>query len=432
MSIVFCEIYEILRYGDDNLNQRIILHSDLNSFYASVEMMLDPALKGKAVAVCGSTDDRHGIVLAKSELAKKAGVKTGMVTWEARRLCPDLIIAPPQYNQYLKYSKLTREIYERYTDKVEPYGMDECWLDLTGSTGLFGDGETIANQIRCSVKEELGLSVSIGVSFNKIFAKLGSDIKKPDAVTVITKENYREKIWGLPVGDLFYVGRATNKKLSGYGIHTIGELANTKETILKNLFGKHGTMLFAYANGLDNSDVMKSDYSSQIKSVGHGITSNADLLNGDEVWKVILELSQDIGHKLRLNNLSACGVSLTVKDKELSYKQYQTQLEFSTQSSVDIAKKANELFNQNYIWVNNVRALTVRAINLIQKEENQQLSIYEDIKIKERKEKLECVVEDIRRRFGNKAVFNAVLMGNIKIPKHSTYELVMPGMIGRV
>lgn len=413
------------------MSQRTIIHSDLNSFYASVEMMLDPSLRGKAVAVCGSTDDRHGIVLAKSELAKKAGVKTGMVTWEARRLCKGIIIVPPQYSQYLKYSKLTREIYERYTDKVEPYGMDECWLDLTGSTGLFGDGEAIANQIRKSVFEELGMTVSIGVSFNKIFAKLGSDIKKPDAVTCITRDNFKEKIWDLPAGDLFYVGRATYKKLSGYGIHTIGELANTEEGILRNLFGKHGTILWSYANGFDNSEVMQSGYESQIKSIGHGITCNADLENGDEVWKVILELSQDIGHKLRLHDLSAYGVALTVKDNDLMYKQYQTQLEFSTQSSVDIAKKANELFTKNYVWRNNVRAITVRAINLVQKELTPQLSLYEDIKIKERKENLECTIEDIRRRFGSKAVYSAVLMGNIKIPKHSSYELIMPGMAGR-
>ena len=207
------------------MQNHAILHSDLNCFYASVETMLDPSLRGKAVAVCGCTEDRHGIVLAKSELAKKAGVKTGMVNWEAKQCCRDLIIVPPQYDQYLKYSKLTQAIYQRYTDMVEPFGMDECWLDVTGSRCVCGDARTIAENIRCSVKEELGLTVSIGVSFNKVFAKLGSDLKKPDAITEISPESYKEKVWPLPCSDMIYCGPATTKKLAQYGIHTIGEVA---------------------------------------------------------------------------------------------------------------------------------------------------------------------------------------------------------------
>lgn len=158
--------------------ERAILHSDLNCFYASVEMMLDPSLRGKPVAVCGSTEERHGIVLAKSELAKKAGVKTGMANWQARKACPNLIVVPPQYDQYLKYSKLTRAIYQRYTDMIEPFGMDECWLDVTGSKAVCGTAMEIAENIRAATREELGLTVSIGVSFNKVFAKLGRDMKK--------------------------------------------------------------------------------------------------------------------------------------------------------------------------------------------------------------------------------------------------------------
>lgn len=198
-----------------------ILHSDMNSFYASVEMMLDPSLRKKAVAVCGSADDRHGIVLAKSDLAKKSGVKTGMVNWEARKLCPELVIVPPQYDEYLKFSRLAHEIYDRYTDLVEPFGMDECWLDVHGSK-IYGSGMEIAEKIRQSVKEELGLTVSIGVSFNKIFAKLGSDMKKPDAITQITRDNFRQKVWPLAASELLYVGCSTARTLSKYGIHTTG------------------------------------------------------------------------------------------------------------------------------------------------------------------------------------------------------------------
>lgn len=405
---------------------RTILHSDLNSFYASVEMMLDPSLKNKAVAVCGSTDDRHGIVLAKSELAKKAGVKTGMVNWEAQRLCPNIIMVPPQYDQYVKYSNLTREIYERFTDRVEPYGMDECWLDITGSTALFGNGEQVANKIRKAVFEELGITVSIGVSFNKVFAKLGSDMKKPDAVTCINKDNFRVKIWPLPASDLFYVGRATKRKLLTYGINTIGDIAKADIKLFKRLLGKNGEMIWRYANGLDNSIVMPCGYQSQIKSIGHGITCTSDLENNDEVWKVILELSQDIGHKLRVHDLSACGVQLTIKDNTLMYNQFQTQLNTSTQSPMELSKKANELFLINYRWSTNVRALTIRAINLVPKSQPEQISIYEDIAYREKRARLDDVVDKIRGRFGKKAVMPAVLMGDIKMPKHSSNEIIMP------
>ena len=274
--------------------ERAILHSDLNSFYASVEMMLDPSLKGKAVAVCGSTENRHGIVLAKSDLAKKAGVKTGMVNWEAKQLCRDLITVPPQYDQYLKYSKLTRSIYYRYTDLVEPYGMDECWLDVTGS-GIMGTPMEIAEQIRRSVREELGLTVSIGVSFNKIFAKLGSDMKKPDAITVITKDGFRDKVWPLHCSELLYCGPATTRKLENVGIHTIGDIARTDPAFIKRLLGVNGLALWTYAIGEDRSRVMHKDFVSPVKSVGHGITCIADLENEDEVFRVMLELSQDVG-----------------------------------------------------------------------------------------------------------------------------------------
>lgn len=236
--------------------ERAILHSDLNSFYASVEMMLDPFLKGKAVAVCGSTENRHGIVLAKSDLAKKAGVKTGMVNWEAWQLCKDLIMVPPQYDQYLKYSKLTRAIYERYTDQVEPFGMDECWLDVTGSR-VQGSPMEIAEQIRKSIREELGLTVSIGVSFNKIFAKLGSDMKKPDAITEITRDGFREKVWPLHCSEMIYCGPATTRKLAIYGINTIGDVANTDPAFLKQLLGVNGLSLWMFASGNDTSRVIK-------------------------------------------------------------------------------------------------------------------------------------------------------------------------------
>src|SRR5665647_3591648 len=218
-------------------SDRIILHSDLNAFYASVACMLDPSLKGKAVAVCGCADDRHGIVLAKSQLAKDAGIKTGMANWQAKRLCPEVILLPPNYNEFVKASKAVREIYGRFTERVEPYGMDECWLDVSKSCSSFEEGYEIAEKIRNLVKDEMGLTVSIGVSFNKVFAKLGSDMKKPDAVTVISYENFREKLWQLPASDLLYVGRSTTVKLAAIGIRTIGGLAQADPQKLRKLLG---------------------------------------------------------------------------------------------------------------------------------------------------------------------------------------------------
>lgn len=329
---------------------RIIFHSDLNCFYASVEMMLDPSLRGKAVAVCGATEDRHGIVLAKSEKAKKAGVKTGMVNWEAQRLCKDLILVPPQYDQYLKYSALTRSIYQRYTDLVEPYGMDECWLDVTGnSCGL--QPMELADEIRRTVKDELGLTVSIGVSYNKVFAKLGSDMKKPDAITEITEMDFKEKVWPLPASDLLYVGRATTAKLARYGVHTIGDIVQIGQAFMHRQFGVNGDALWLYASGLDQSRVMHQDFVSPVKSVGRGITCNADLFNEEEVWKVMLALSQDIGHKLRLHGLEATGVQIFIRNSDLCHRQYQEKLAMPTRSPALIAQAARELFHRHYYEV---------------------------------------------------------------------------------
>ena len=409
--------------------ERIILHSDLNCFYASVETMLAPVLRDKAVAVCGSTVDRHGIVLAKSEKAKKAGIKTGMVNWEAQKLCPGIIIVPPQYQEYLKYSKLIHEIYSRFTDQVEPYGMDECWLDVTATAALKGEGVEIAEKIRRSVKEELGLTVSIGVSFNKIFAKLGSDMKKPDAITTIGRDDFQEKIWTLPAGELIFVGRATVKKLALHGIRTIGNIAAAGPEFMKQLFGKNGELLWLYASGHDRSRVMPHDYQIPIKSIGHGTTCTSDLRYKEEVWKVILELSQDIGHRLRLHELCAKGVQLTIKDNYLQYQQHQAQLNCLSQSPLEIAQKTRYLFEANYRWHTHVRALTVRAINLVPKSEPEQLNIFENYNKKERLERLEKAVEDIRDRFGKRAIYPATLLGNLKIPGDGVHEVNMPGLM---
>ena len=330
---------------------RIILHSDLNCFYASVEANENPKLRDRAIAVCGSTEDRHGIVLTASYPAKRRGVKTGMANWQARNACPGLICVPPHYDLYVKYSKLVRGIYLRYTDQMEPYGMDECWLDVSGNRRLQGGGTAIAEEIRKAVKEELGLTVSIGVSFNKVFAKLGSDMKKPDAVTALPREDWKGRIWPLPVSELLYVGPATGRKLMTRNILTIGDLAMTPPELLHSWFGKNGIVLWRFANGEDNSRVMQANYEAPIKSVGHGITCSCDLRDHESVWRVMLELCQDIGHRLRLYDLSAQGVRVAVRGNDLSTSQYQAQLGYPSQSPLEIAQAARLLFQaRSTLW----------------------------------------------------------------------------------
>ena len=411
------------------MEERAILHSDLNSFYALVEMMLDPSLRGKAVAVCGSTEDRHGIVLAKSDLAKKAGVKTGMVNWEARQLCRNLIIVPPQYDQYLKYSELTQSIYQRYTDMIEPFGMDECWLDVTGSRAMCGDALTIAESIRKSVREELGLTVSIGVSYNKIFAKLGSDMKKPDAITQIRREEVRDKIWPLDCSEMIYCGQATTAKLAKYGIHTIGQVSETDPAFLKHLLGVNGLALWRFANGTDTSRVMHKDFVSPVKSIGHGITCIADLDGEEEVWRVILELSQDIGYRLRVHELSARGVQVYVRGNDLLGSQSQCKLPFTTQLPSEIANAAFRVFRERYRWSSKVRAVTVRAIDLVPQTSPNQLSIFINAEKLDRRERLQDAIEELRGRFGKTAITYATLLGDLKMPDDGRNQVKMPGLM---
>lgn len=410
--------------------ERTILHCDMNNFYASVECMLNPRLKGHPVAVGGSEEMRHGIILAKNYEAKKYGIQTGEALWQARQKCPNLIIVPPHYEEYLKYSRLAHEIYSEYTDLIEPYGMDEVWLDLSGSTRLFGDGEVIANTLRERMKFELGLTISVGVSFCKVFAKLGSDMKKPDAVTVIPKDRFREIIWDLPASDMLGVGRATERVLSSYGIHTIGQLANAYPDLIHRRFGKNGDALLAFANGLDRSRVAPQNYEPPMKSVGHGITTMQDLENNAEVWNVMLALTQDIGHKLRIYNKNACGVAIYIRDCELHGKQWQCQLPIRTHSTAIIAKQAYQLFERSYSWERPIRSVTVRAINLCSQDIPEQIQFFTHPGEVERKEKLETVVEEIRDRFGKYAIQPACLFQNIKMPDDREVELRMPtGMI---
>ena len=338
----------------------VVLHSDLNNFYATVEKKLFPELEGKPIAVCGDKEMRHGIVLAKSEEAKRFGVKTGDVIWEAKRKCPGLIIRPVRFGVYEEQSRAVREIYGRFTDLVEPFGIDECWLDVTHSK-TFGTGEEIAEKIRRAVKEERGLTVSVGVSFNKVFAKLASDLKKPDAVTVVSRENYREKIWPLPVSQLLFVGKASTQKLKDLGITTIGQLANADRKMLSSLLGKWGETLSVYARGEDDAPVRGENDRETLKSVGNSITHYEDITDRGEIKRLLYVLSESVAARMRDAGLGkADTVHLWVRDCDMGNHTCQKKVR-PTALCGDIAEAAYALFCEKYRADKPVRGLGVTA-----------------------------------------------------------------------
>lgn len=389
------------------MKERVILHCDLNNFFASVECFMNPELKGKNVAVCGSVEERHGIVLAKNEGAKALGIKTGEAIWEARLKCPDLVTVPPHYDKYVYFSKRVKKIYEEYTDAVEPFGIDECWLDVTGSRMLFGSGEEIAEELRSRVKNEIGLTISVGVSFNKIFAKLASDMKKPDAVTVLRREEIENRVWPLDCCELLGVGRTTAKNFRKYGIKTIGDLARMPEELMSRLFGKTGVTLHHYAKGLDCSPVVKESDAPPVKSVSRGITCKRDLYNAEEISPVVISLSEKVSHNLRKNGFFATTVRVAVKDKLLVTKEFQKQIKTPARAAGVLAEVAMELIEKNYSFSVPVRAVTVFAGNLVGDKFSYQLSFDEDYARLEKLEKLDAEVDVIRSRFGDDAVMRA-------------------------
>ena len=393
---------------------KIILHVDLNNFYASVEQLLDPELRGKPIAVCGDPDKRHGIVLAKSTLAKKAGVQTAEPIWQAKRKCPNLIVVPPHYSEYVKYSKMVRDIYVKYTSQVESFGLDECWLDVTGSTKLFGNGAEIAEKIRQDVKDVTGgLTVSIGVSFTKVFAKLGSDLKKPDAVSIISPQNYKEVAWRLPVGDMLYIGRATERKLRAYNIHTIGDLARFDKQIIIREFGKSGEKMYDCANGLDDDSVKLYTDKRIPESIGNGTTTSEDIKTRLEAQSVIYSLSEMIAFRLRTLNMVAEGVSISLRDVKLSTHTKQGTLISPTNSSDIISKKAMDLLDSYYDFKKAIplRTITVNVFKLFQSGEFVQYDLLHDDSKK--LESLDKAIDKLREKFGYNVLQRALNVGTI-------------------
>ena len=387
---------------------RTILHSDLNNFYASVECRRRPELAGKPVIVCGSKEDRHGIVLAKNMLAKSCGVRTGDVIWEAKRKCPGVVEIPADFPEYLRFSKKVRRIYERYTDRVEAFGIDECWLDVTESLSLFGSGREIAEEIRNSVKSELGVTVSVGVSYNKIFAKLASDLKKPDAVTVISAENYREVVWSLPAEELLYVGKATKRMLNGVGIYTIGDIARAEESFLLRRLGKWGSYLWRFANGLDDTEVVRVGEEENVKSIGNSLTNYRDLENEEEVFTLIWLLADSVAMRLRESGLGrARTVHLWVRDAKLSDFGRQARLPRASRSGSEIGAFACKLFSESYPWREKVRGVGVSVSGF--ERGNEQLDLFSDFGKEEKSERLDETLDRIRKKYGNNIIQRAVI-----------------------
>lgn len=410
--------------------KRIILHCDLNNFYASVECVKNPALRGKPVAVCGSDDDRHGIVLAKSQPAKMCGVKTGDTIFEARKKCKEIIIVQTDFDAYHHYSEIVKDIYAQYTDLIEPFGMDECWLDVSGSTILFGEGEKIAYEIRNHIRRETGLTISVGVSFNKIFAKLGSDMKKPDATTLISRENFKEKVWNLPASELLFVGRRTTKTLEKYGIKTIGDIALSQGSFMKKILGKNGFDLWLYANGMDTSPVSHIDSKPMMKSVSRGITCVESLLSIYEAQRVIAELCISVSKGLRREHLLATGIQVAVKDDNLTVKQYSAPLEFPTFSAKELFDSVVLLFFEKHKWKRNIRSISVRTYNLVNEKSFQQLTLGYDIVTHEKQEIVDTALTEIREKQGKNTVFNGCRLLGTKMPTgKSDYSSLPPASL---
>ena len=375
---------------------RVIIHSDANCFYASVEMLYHPEFAGKPLAVGGDPEARHGIVLTANYIAKKHGVKTGMALWQARQACPDVIFVPPRMDLYLKFSSMLREIYGEYTDKIEPYGCDEAWLDVSDSSSLKGDGRKIADEISARVKKELGITVSEGISWNKIYAKLGSDYKKPDAITEFNRENYKSLIWKLPASDLLYVGRSTNRTLSKYGIHTIGDLACTDPDFLLKTLGKMGLVIHSFANGWDESPVATEGYSAPIKSIGNSTTTPRDL----DVQIIFMALAESVSARLRKHGFKCNTVAISIRDNSLYHFSRQMHLREPTDITDEIMNAAMELFRNNYDWSHPIRSLGVRGADLVTADIPVQMSLFMNEEKRAKQEKMDKAVDEIRRRFG--------------------------------
>ena len=385
-------------------NSRIILHVDQNCFFASVGMIYHPEYRSVPMAVAGDASKRHGIILAKNQPASGYGIKTAEAIWQAKAKCPDLVLIPPEYDKYDFYSKRLKYMYTEYTDRVEPFGLDECWLDMTGICKDLAEAERFADEIRRRVREEFALTCSVGVSFNKCFAKLGSDYKKPDATTVITPDDYKDIVWPLPASDLLFVGKSTVRNLSKINVNTIGDLARLDRGYIESYLGRNGVLLWEYANGIDPSPVMEVRHKRDIKSIGNSTTTPSDMASAGDVRRTFLHLAGSVSERLRRHNFKCTVIQIHVRDRELHVYEHQKVLFEPTDVKKDIYENACELFTESYDWHSPVRSIGIRCCSLVSADQGEQLSIFTDLKKKEKDEKLSRTIDDINRRFGKGTV----------------------------
>lgn len=388
--------------------ERIILHVDANSFYASVECLYDPAIRDKPVAVSGDADSRHGIILTKNQAAKRYGIHTGEVIWQARQKCPELICVPPDYAKYIRWSQGMRKILADYSNRVEPFGLDESWVDISGEGIDIKNGEETAHRVRKRIKKELGITVSIGVSFNKVFAKLGSDMKKPDAVTVISQANYQNKVWPLPVGDLLFVGPATRRRLARFNVHTIGQLARCSPQILERHLGKNGLLLRDFANGREDSEVMPVDARIPVKSIGNSTTPPHDLRDLEDARCIFFVLAESVAARLRESGFKTQSIGIHVRSTELKSTTRQCVLPLPTCLTDEIAGAAMTLFETHYAESFPYRSVGLNCSMLCDNRGPVQLDMTGYARKRMNMEKLEASVDNLRRRYGHQAVRRGV------------------------
>lgn len=393
---------------------RVILHCDLNNFYASVECMKVPEYISVPLAVAGNKELRHGIILAKNQIAKEAGVSTGQTIWEAKQICKGLVVLPPDFHTYLKFSHMVKEIFHDYTDRIEDFGIDESWLDITQSISLFGDGEDIAREIQSRIYREVGLSVSIGVSFNKIFAKLGSDYKKPMGLTVITEDNFKNVVWPLDVYQLLYVGRSTIQKLHHMGIKTIGELAQSNYGKLKQSLGKWGEYLWLFANGKDESEVAQQTYIFPVKSIGNGITPPRDIQTLYEYRMIAFVLCESIIARMREQQVMGRCIHIQFRTTSLVTYTRQVTLEVPIYTVERLVEESVSLCKQHYDFEVPLRSITISVSQLLARDSPIQLSLFEEEERLE-EEQLDVVMENIRQRFGNFSVKRCVMKTDLEL-----------------
>lgn len=393
---------------------RTILHCDLNGFFASVECLHHPELKDVPMAVAGDVEKRHGIILAKNELAKKFGVTTAETVWQAKTKCPGLVLVPPRHGEYDKYSRLVNQIYERFTPLVEPFGIDESWLDVTGTIRIFGNGQKIADTIRAALKSELSLSVSVGVSFTKVFAKLGSDYRKPDATTVITRENYRTIVFPLPVTDLLFVGESATSVLARLGITTIGQLAGSDRKLIMDKLGKLGGVLHDYANGNDDEPVRAADDDRQAKSVGNGMTFKRNLVGMDDIHTGVMALADTVAARLRREGLKCSTVQVMIKDPRFKSISRQRRLATPSHLAAEIGGTAIELISGAWDMKAPIRTITVTGADLAAADGSGQMNLFADAHDSRRQktEKIERTMDSIRNRFGKAAIASGTVVRN--------------------